>query len=153
MDQTNKFAEVEQKFDERRNYWFTWIQDMNESLRNVDTIVKLQATVFTKRQEALENYHSLSATLAKRVKMYKEKSAVLYKEIRLMKTAQGASTFMFTNEGAIREQIEATLSDEKYLIDIMESHLNYLDNTIKTIDGIIYSISNRIKLEEIKLGR
>jgi len=153
MDQTNKFAEVEKKFDERRNYWFTWIQDMNESLRKVDTIVNLQATVFTKRQEALENYHSLSATLAKRVKTYKERSATLYKEIRLMKTAQGATTFMFTNESAIREQIEATLSDEKYLIDIMESHLNYLDNTIKTIDGIIYSISNRIKLEEIKLGR
>lgn len=153
MDQTNKFAEVEQKFDERRNYWFTWIQDMNESLRKTETIVNLQATVFTKRQEALENYHSLSATLAKRVKIYKEKSANLYKEIRLMKTAQGASTFMFTNEGAIREQIDATLSDEKYLIDIMESHLSYLDNTIKTIDGIIFAISNRIKLEEIKLGR
>jgi hypothetical protein len=153
MEQTNKFAEVEKKFDERRNYWFTWIQDMNESLRKVETIVNLQATIFTKRQEALENYHSLSSTLAKRVKMYKEKSAALYKEIRLMKTAQGATTFMFTNEGAIREQIEATLSDEKYLIDIMESHLNYLDNTIKTIDGIIYSISNRIKLEEIKIGR
>ena len=153
MDQTNKFAEVEQKFDERRNYWFTWIQDMNESLRKTDTIINLQAIVFTKRQEALENYHSLSATLAKRVKVYKEKSANLYKEIRLMKTAQGASTFMFTNEGAIREQIDASLSDEKYLIDIMESHLNYLDNTIKTIDGIIFAISNRIKLEEIKLGR
>ena len=153
MEQTNKFAEVEQKFDERRNYWFTWIQDMNESLRKTETIVNLQATIFTKRQEALENYHSLSSTLAKRVKIYKEKSANLYKEIRLMKTAQGASTFMFTNEGAIREQIDATLSDEKYLIDIMESHLNYLDNTIKTIDGIIFAISNRIKLEEIKLGR
>lgn len=153
MDQTNKFAEVEQKFDERRNYWFTWIQDMNESLRKTETIVNLQATIFTKRQEALENYHSLSATLAKRAKIYKEKSANLYKEIRLMKTAQGASTFMFTNEGAIREQIDATLSDEKYLIDIMESHLSYLDNTIKTIDGIIFAISNRIKLEEIKLGR
>ena len=153
MDQTNKFAEVEQKFDERRNYWFTWIQDMNESLRKTETIVNLQATIFTKRQEALENYHSLSSTLAKRVKIYKEKSANLYKEIRLMKTAQGASTFMFTNEGAIREQIDAILSDEKYLIDIMESHLNYLDNTIKTIDGIIFAISNRIKLEEIKLGR
>ena len=153
MDQTNKFAEVEQKFDERRNYWFTWIQDMNESLRKTETIVNLQATIFTKRQEALENYHSLSSTLAKRVKIYKEKSANLYKEIRLMKTAQGASTFMFTNEGAIREQIDATLSDEKYLIDIMESHLSYLDNTIKTIDGIIFAISNRIKLEEIKIGR
>ena len=70
-----------------------------------------------------------------------------------MKTAQGATTYMYSTEGAIREQIDATLSDDKYLIDIMESHLGYLDNTIKTIDGIIYAISNRIKIEEIKLGR
>jgi hypothetical protein len=70
-----------------------------------------------------------------------------------MKTAQGASTFMFTNESAIREQIDAQLSDDKYLIVILESHLGYLDNTIKTIDGIIYAINNRIKIEEIKIGK
>jgi hypothetical protein len=36
---------------------------------------------------------------------------------------------------------------------ILESHLGYLDNTIKTIDGIIYAINNRIKIEEIKIGK
>ena len=70
-----------------------------------------------------------------------------------MKTAQGSATFMFTTESAIREQIESQLSDDKYLIDIMESHLGYLDNTIKTIDGIIFAINNRIRIEEIKIGK
>jgi hypothetical protein len=60
---------------------------------------------------------------------------------------------MFTTESAIREQIESHLSDDKYLIDIMESHLGYLDNTIKTIDGIIFAINNRIRIEEIKIGK
>lgn len=152
-EQQNKFEAIEQKLTERRDYWMKWCSDMNDALRNMDTLVNLQAVIYVKRQEALENYHSLAAMLAKRVKSYKERSATLYKEIRMMKTAQGAATFMFSTEGAIREQIEATLSDDKYLIDIMESHLGYLDNTIKTIDGIIYAITNRIKIEEIKLGR
>ena len=60
---------------------------------------------------------------------------------------------MFPTEGSVREQIEAQLSGDKYLIDIIDNHINYLDNTIKTIDGIIYSISNRIKVEEIKIGK
>ena len=149
----NKFEPIEAKFTERRDYWIKWIEDMNNSLKSIDTVVNLQGVVYTKRQEAVENYHSLAATIAKYSKKYKENSARLYKDIRLMKTAQGAATFMFTTESAIREQIESQLSDDKYLIDIMESHLGYLDNTIKTIDGIIFAINNRIRIEEIKIGK
>jgi len=152
MEQS-KLQEIENKFSERRYYWMQWIDQMSKSLKSIDSVINLQSEVYIKRQEAVENYHSLAATVAKWSKKYKEDSARLYKEIRLMKTAQGASTFMFTNESAIREQIDAQLSDDKYLIVILESHLGYLDNTIKTIDGIIYAINNRIKIEEIKIGK
>lgn len=148
-----KYKEIEDKLSERRAYWVSAISDMNECLTNVEDLTKLQSVIFMKRQEALENYHNLSSTLAKRIKKYKEDSAKIYKELRLMKTVQGASTFMFPTEGSIREQIEAQLSSDKYLIDIIENHVNYLDNTIKTIDGIVFAISNRIKIEEIKIGR
>ena len=126
---------------------------MNKKLSNMDDLTALQSVVFVMRQEAVENYHNLSATLAKRVKKFKEDSAKLYKELRLTKTVQGASTFMFPTEGSIREQIEAQLSSDKYIIDIIENHVNYIDSTIKTIDGIIFAISSRIKIEEIKIGR
>ena len=152
MEQS-KLQEIENKFSERRDYWMQWIDQMSKSLKSIDSVINLQSEVYIKRQEAVENYHSLAATVAKWSKKYKEDSARLYKEIRLMKTAQGASTFMFTNESAIHEQIDAQLSDDKYLIVILESHLGYLDNTIKTIDGIIYAINNRIKIEEIKIGK
>jgi hypothetical protein len=152
MEQS-KLQEIENKVSERRDYWMQWIDQMSKSLKSIDSVINLQSEVYIKRQEAVENYHSLAATVAKWSKKYKEDSARLYKEIRLMKTAQGASTFMFTNESAIREQIDAQLSDDKYLIVILESHLGYLDNTIKTIDGIIYAINNRIKIEEIKIGK
>ena len=140
----NKFEPIEAKFTERRDYWMKWIEDMNESLKSIDTVINLQGVVYTKRQEAVENYHSLAATVAKYAKKYKENSARLYKEIRLMKTAQGATTFMFSTESAIREQIESQLS---------VNFACYIDNTIKTIDGIIFAINNRIRIEEIKIGK
>ena len=149
----NRFEAIENKFTERRYYLIKWIEDMNNSLKSIDTVVNLQGVVYTKRQEAVENYYSLAATVATYSKKYKENSARLYKEISMMKTAQGSASFMFTTESAIREQIESQLSDDKYLIDIMDSHLGYLDNTIKTIDGIIFAINNRIRLEEIKIGK
>ena len=70
-----------------------------------------------------------------------------------MKVAQGSATFMYNTEKAIAAQIDAQLSQDKYIIDMVESQLQYLDNTIKTIDGIIYAIPNRIKIEEIRIGR
>jgi len=148
-----QLQEIENKFSQRREYWMKIIEDMTVKLKSVETVIELQSYVFVRRQEAVENYHSLAATVAKWSKQFKEQSAKIYKDIRLMRTTPGSTSFMFSTEGAIREQIDATLSNDKYLIDIMETHLGYLDNTIKTIDGIIYSINNRIKLEEIKLGR
>ena len=152
-NQQKDYTQIEEYFEERRSYWMQIVSSMNERLLRMDDITSLQGEIFTRRQEAVENYHNLSATLAKKAKKYKEDSAQKYKEIRLLKVAQGSTTYMFPTEGSVREQIEAQLSDDKYLIDIMENHINYLDNTIKTIDGLIYSIQNRIKVEEIKIGR
>ena len=70
-----------------------------------------------------------------------------------MKVSPGSTTFMYGTERAISDQIDAQLSSDKYIIDLTESQMNYMSETIKTIDGIIYSINNRIKIEEIKIGR
>lgn len=68
----NKFELIENKFTERRDYWIKWIEDMNESIKSIDTVVNLQGVVYTKRQEAVENYYSLAATVAKYSKNIKK---------------------------------------------------------------------------------
>ena len=137
----------------RRTYWMEWVQEMNKCLKHFDKLDDLQTEVFSRRQEAVEEYHSMAFDLAKRAKIYNEKYAEVYNKIRLMKVAQGSTTFMYNTEKAIAAQIDAQLSQDKYIIDMVESQLQYLDNTIKTIDGIIYAIPNRIKIEEIRIGR
>lgn len=137
----------------RRAYWMEWVQDMNKCLKHLDKLDDLQAEVFSRRQEVVEEYHSMAFDLAKRAKTYNEKYAEVYNKIRLIKVAQGSATFMYNTEKAIAAQIDAQLSQDKYIIDMVESQLQYLDSTLKTIDGIIYAISNRIKIEEIRIGR
>ena len=144
---------LEDGFTQRREYWMGWISEMSKCLKYMDKLADLQVEIYSRRQEALENYHTLSNILAKRVKLYKEKYASIYNSLRPLKVSPGSTTFMYGTERAISDQIDAQLSSDKYIIDLTESQMNYMSETIKTIDGIIYSINNRIKIEEIKIGR
>jgi len=144
---------IEDMLQKQRDYWFTWIDACTKALKDMDKLPDLQCEVFSRRQEALEQYHAFSTKLAKRTKAYKEGYAKLYNEIRPTKLSPGSTSMMYTTEKAIDSQIEARLSEERYNISLIESYMNYMDSTIKTIDGIIYSIANRIRIEEIKIGK
>ena len=149
----DKIKILEDGFAQRREYWMNWVSEMAKCLKDMNKLTDLQSEVYSRRQEALENYHTLSVILAKRTKSYKERCAQMYNNLRPLKISPGSTTFMYGTEKAINDQIEAQLSSDKYIIDLTESQMNYMDGTIKTIDGIIYSINNRIKIEEIKIGR
>ena len=144
---------LEKSFTQRREYWMGWVEEMTKCLRYLDKLTDLQVEVYSRRQEAVENYHTLSNILAKRTKVYKEKYAQVYNNLRPLKIAPGSTVFMYGTERALTDQIESQLSQDKYIIDLTESQMNYMSETIKTIDGIIYSINNRIKIEEIKIGK
>ena len=144
---------LEEQLVEQRAYWYSWINELTKGLKYMDKLPDLQVEVFSRRQEALDQYHSFAAKLAALTKRYKENYAKLYTEIRPMKLAPGTTAMMYSTERAINDQIEARLSADKYTIELVESYMNYMDSTIKTIDGIIYAITNRIKIEEIKIGR
>lgn len=144
---------IEDSFAARRDYWMEWVSEMTKCLKYMDKLTDLQVEVYSRRQEAVENYHSLSNILAKRTKVYKERYAAMYNSLRPLKISPGSTTLMYATERAISDQIESQLSIDKYIIDLTESQMGYMSETIKTIDGIIYSINNRIKIEEIKIGR
>ena len=148
-----KMQLLESGFSNKREYWMNWITEMSKCLKIMDKLEDLQAEIFSRRQEAVENYHTLANILAKRTKMYKERYAVMYNSLRPLKVSPGSTAFMYNTEKSITDQIEAQLSSDKYIIELTESQMKYMEETVKTIDGIIYSINNRIKIEEIKIGK
>lgn len=149
---SNQNTTLEDLFAQRRGYWMKWVDDMSTLVKTMDGLQQLQVEVYARRQEAVENYHNLTASLAKQTKQYKEKYSEIYNKVRVMKIPNTAN-YVYNTESAIRQQIEGELSQDKYYIDIIENHISYMDQTIKTIDSMIYNITNRIKIEEIKLGR
>ena len=143
---------LEDVFAQRREYWMRWVDDMSTLVKSMDGILTLQSEIYARRQEAVENYHNLSATLARQTKAYKEKYNAVYNRVRMIKIPN-TPDYVYSKETSLRNQVEGELAQEKYIIDIIENHISYMDQTIKTIDGLIYNITNRIKIEEIKLGR
>jgi hypothetical protein len=149
---SNQSNTLEDLFAQRRGYWMKWVDDMSTLVKTMDGLQDLQVEVYARRQEAVENYHNLTASLAKQTKSYKEKYTEIYNKVRLMKIPN-TPNYVYNTESALRQQVEGELAQDKYYIDIIENHIGYMDQTIKTIDSMIYNISNRIKIEEIKLGR
>ena len=143
---------IETVFAERRGYWVKWTDDMVSLMKTMDGLQTLQSEVYARRQEAVENYHNLTATLARLIRAYKEKYNEIYNKIRLLKIPN-TPNYLYNTETALRQQAEGELAADKYTIDIIENHIGYMDQTINTIDGIIFGISNRIKIEEIKIGK
>jgi hypothetical protein len=149
---SNQNTTLEDAFAQRREYWMTWVDGMSTLVKTIDGLQNLQVEVYARRQEAVENYHNLNATLARQIKAYKEKYNEIYNKVRLMKIPN-TPNYVYNTEGALRQQVEGELAQDKYIIDIIENHINYMDQTIKTIDSMIYNITNRIKIEEIRLGK
>jgi hypothetical protein len=149
---SNQNTTLEDLFAQRRGYWMKWVDDMSTLVKTMDGLQDLQVEVYARRQEAVENYHNLTASLAKQTKVYKEKYNEIYNKVRLMKIPN-TPNYVYNTESALRQQVEGELAQDKYYIDIIENHIGYMDQTIKTIDSMIYNITNRIKIEEIKLGR
>ncbi len=143
---------LEDVFAQRREYWMKWVDEMSTHMKSIDGILVIQSEIYARRQEAVENYHNLSATLARQTKLYKEKYNEIYNRVRMIKIPN-TPNYVYNTETSLRNQVEGELSQEKYIIDIIENHISYMDQTIKTIDNMIFNITNRIKIEEIKLGR
>lgn len=143
---------LEDVFAQRREYWMKWVDEMSTHMKSIDGILVIQSEIYARRQEAVENYHNLSATIARQTKLYKEKYNEIYNRVRMIKIPN-TPNYVYNTETSLRNQVEGELSQEKYIIDIIENHISYMDQTIKTIDNMIFNITNRIKIEEIKLGR
>ena len=61
--------------------------------------------------------------------------------------------YMYSSDSAIRQQIDGELAEDKYVIQVIDNHVQFLDETIKTIDEINFSIQNRIRVQEIIIGK
>jgi hypothetical protein len=109
---SNQSNTLEDLFAQRRGYWMKWVDDMSTLVKTMDGLQDLQVEVYARRQEAVENYHNLTASLAKQTKSYKEKYTEIYNKVRLMKIPN-TPNYVYNTESALRQQVEGELAQDK----------------------------------------
>lgn len=116
-------------------------------MQDVKHLSELIHVVYSERQVTLEYYHTILQHLSKLNKEYKKEYAKQYNKFKFEVNQR------YNTEQAITTQVSSALSDFIYKIELLNNHAKYIGETVKTIDDIIYGIQNRIRLEEILIGK
>lgn len=134
------------KFEKSRIEWSEIVKNLTDKLKNIKTLELLMIDVYSERQRAVDYYHYLNSLVIKITKAYRK----LYAERYDFYTNK--SQIRYPNETVKNNKIYTDLSKEIENKDVLENHVKYISETIKTIDGIIYAINSRIKIEELMRG-
>lgn len=135
------------KFDKERLEYSNKVKQITSKLKNVFEISELMTTIYTERQIAVEYYHYLISLLIKLNKVFKSKWSERWEYYTYK------SQVRFPNEAEKKNKIISDLKDLVEKRELIENHSKFIDNTIKTLDNIIYGIKSRVEIEQISRGK
>lgn len=138
---------LEERLQKERLEWSNKIEEMSKRMKKVFELNELMTYVYTERQRAVEYYHYLISILSKLNKSYRKQWAQKYDYYSFV------SQKRFPNEKTKEIQILSEISDIVRKREAIDNHSKFIENTLKTIDNIIYGIKYRIEIEQMARGR
>lgn len=143
--------EQEQTLQERletiQSNWSEKVKELNSKMKTLPDLDSLLNVVYSERQNLVEYYTNMMVTMSKLSRNYTKSYAEYYNSLKM-----GEKGIKYTNESALNTQIEAYLIDYKEPIQLLNIHIEFLKDTLKNIDGIIFGINNKIKVYELMNG-
>lgn len=133
------------RFKKERTEWTDRVKDMSERLRDIYKIADLQVDIYSYRQIAVEYSHTLMVHLTKVNQLFRAKKIERWEhytrnyDLRMDKDPK--ELHIYVDIADINERRE-----------LLQNHLDYMKETIKTIDTISFGIKHRIQLEEYRRG-
>lgn len=138
---------LQEKLHKIQIKWNDIIAELNGKFQNLVDVDNLLNTIYTKRQDLVDYYYSILNIYGKLMQKYKVDSAAIYNKLKM-----GSNNIRYTNETSLNNQIEAALAEQKNQIILFENHLDFCKETLKSIDNMIYGISQKIRLFELING-
>jgi hypothetical protein len=138
-------ADFNKLFETERFKWKEKIQILALEMKDIKTLAKAQVDLFSQRQVLLEYSYKLASIVSKLNSKYRtEKSRKLKDYSEKSDVRYGANEKNVLIEGDISEITEK--------IELVEGHRKYIDQTVQTIDHMLYGIRQRIALEDYLRG-
>ncbi len=132
-------------FDQERSEWKEKIQVISLSLKSIRTVAEAQVELFSSRQILLEYSYKLAQIVSKLTS--KERQA---RSAKLREYTTNTDVRYGSNETKVL--IESDITEILEKIQLVEGHRKFIDQTIQTVDHMLYGIKSRIALEEYLRG-
>lgn len=132
---------ISEKFQTRRADVSREIYENIEKLSNLKSLKDAQVNMLSLRQRLLEDNHTLLEHITTLRKKFRDERAetmeTLSKNLQLRYQA---------NEKTV--VIEGKTSSTKEYLDIFENQVSFFNESIKTIDNVIFGIKTRLDIEK-----
>ena len=132
-------------FENERAEWREKIQIIALNLKSIQTVAEAQIELFSTRQILLEYSYKLASIISKLGTKERQERAKKLREYQESKDVRYG-----VNE--TKTMVEADLAEITQKIELVEGHRKFLDQTIQTVDHMLYGIKSRIALEEYLRG-
>jgi hypothetical protein len=132
-------------FEEERADWREKIQGISLSLKNIHTVAEAQIDLFTTRQILIEYGFKLATIVTKLSSKERQERA------RKMRDYQENKDFRYGSND-LKTMIEGEVAEINQKIELVEGHRKYIDQTVQTVDHMLYGIRQRIALEDYLRG-
>ena len=136
------FAKI---FEKERAQWKEQIQVISLQIKSIQTVAEAQVDLFSTRQTLLEYSYNLAQIISKLSTKERREKAKKLKEYTESKDIRYGS-----NEKTAL--IEGDLAELRERMELVEGHRKYIDQTIQTVDHMLYGIRQRIALEDYLRG-
>ena len=145
MEEQEKKADYKEIFERERAEWSEKIQVVSLHLKDIKTVAKAQVDLYSYRQNLLEYSFKLAGIISKLNSRYRSE-----KSRKLREYSENTDVRYGANEKTVLIEGDLTTITEK--VEIVEGHRKFLDQTVQTVDHMLYGIKSRISLEEYLRG-
>lgn len=133
------------RFDEERSEWKEKIEVLALHMKDIKTLAKAQVDLFSQRQVLLEYSYKLAGIVSKLNSKYR-----VEKSQKLKHYSENHDVRYGSNEKNVLIEGDLTQISEK--IELVEGHRKFIDQTVQTIDHMLYGVKQRIALEDYLRG-
>lgn len=136
-----KIQELDDKLINDREKWSKRILELIQGLKQMDQLAESQVNMLSYRHMLVDHITEIQALI------YKKKSAyeIKYKDKYIEYSTTGN---LKLNGGEKDRFVKADLTPIQRQISLLESHLEFYRECIRTLDNSAFAIRNRIKLAE-----
>jgi hypothetical protein len=133
-------ALLESRLLKDRKDWGDKITDLVSKIKNIDDLSECQVIMLSYRQILLDKVSEFKTTIYKRNNLWERHYKTEWRSYSL-------NYDMKLTNSEKSQFIKADLSELRVQIRMLETHIDYYQECIKTLDNMAFAIRNRITLE------